>query len=154
MCKGSRSPHHGLNLLIFCLYNIQPNSHEVLIYFALMISEVGSLLLCKLATCMSCSRNICLNLCTFLNSFIYSLKIFICFTFELWLLFEYDLLIWYMVCNFSVHYIFVLLTFEETTHSLFCCLRTLVNFIWTGFHEFTWRLFILVVRVMYLFLRQ
>ena len=43
--------------------------------------------------------------------------------------FEYELLIWYMACNFSVGYLFILLIIEETTLLLFHCLRTLMNFI-------------------------
>ena len=67
------------------------------------------------------------------------LPFFICFTFELWYFpihCEYELLIWYMICNFSVGYLFILLIVEETTTSLFCCLRNLVNFIWLCILEF------------------
>ena len=52
--------------------------------------------------------------------------------------FEYEPLIWYTVCNFSVGYLFTLLIVKEITLSLFCCLRILVHFIWPCILEFTW----------------
>ena len=63
-----------------------------------------------------------------------------CFAFELWhfpIYCECELLIWYMICYFSVGYLFTLLIVKETTISL-CCLRNLVNFIWLCILEFTW----------------
>ena len=72
---------------------------------------------------------------------LFTFHFFTCFTFELWyflIYFEYNLPFWYSVCNFSVGYLFILLTVEETMLSLFSCLRNLVNFIWPFIHEFTW----------------
>ena len=82
--QGSSAPHHGLNFLIFFVFIIH-NLIDMRCWFALPwgnYPEVENLFLCLLAICMSCSRNVCLSLCTFLNSFIYSLKIF--YLFYIW----------------------------------------------------------------------